>query len=169
MHVSDMKEGAQDREERPRELGLHRLAGLSQAQEGVDNLARKEPACNRTLWREHGPFWDRQAVRLTLWRKLGSRPECGKAKRANVRMCQDTLGRCLCQVGREAAGEVGGAVERSSILQGTRPSHPFHPEMAVHNKRSCYGWDPKALKILKASLPAYGPPERWDLVEVGSS
>lgn len=109
-------------------------------------------------------------MRLTLWRnELGGRPECGKAERASVRMCQDTLGRRLCRVGREAAGEVGGTVERSSILQGTRPSHPFHPEMAVHNKGSCYGWDPKALNILKASLPACGPPERWDLVEVGSS
>lgn len=173
MHVSGVKEGAQDRDEgwEATELGLHRQAGLLQAQKGVDNLAREEPAWQQdTLARAWAFLGQASAVSLTLWRnELGGRPECGKAERASIWMCQDTLGRRLCGVGRGAAGEVGGAVERSPILQGTHPSHPFHPETAVHNQGSCYGWDPKVLKILKLSLTSCGPPKRWELVEVRSN
>lgn len=57
------------RDERPQELGLHRQAGLFQAQKGVDNLAREEPAWQQdTLARAWAFLGQESAVSLTLWR-----------------------------------------------------------------------------------------------------
>lgn len=136
----------------------------------VDNLAREEPACNRTLWWQHAPSGagkHSETDAVEEWTRRQARVWEGRESQ-----CQDASGHTwqTSVLSRQGSSWGGGRHCRKIFhLPGNSPLSSFPPGDGCPQQGYCYGWDLKALKILKVSLPSCGPPERWDLVEVRSS